>query len=240
MYFDVNGLYSKAQTYKLPVGDFKMLTRQELDEMQKDHSKIKSCILEVDLIVPDDKKFHDYTKDFPLAPETKVVLGSPKLVPNLLNVIHYVELKCYLRYGLVLEKIHNGFSFREEHVVRDCIEFNNDLRTKATTKFGKDFFKLQNNACFGKFLENLRKRCDVKLVDEASEKGRKRLTKLIADPTYVGVKRFENSSLLSVSKHKGKITLDKPIAMGVAILGISKAIVFYFHYGYAKKKWRIM
>ena len=68
VYFDVNSLYSKAQTYKLPVGDFKMLTRQELDEMQKDHSKIKSCILELDLIVPDDKKFHDYTKDFPLAP----------------------------------------------------------------------------------------------------------------------------------------------------------------------------
>lgn len=44
------------------------------------------------------------------------------------------------------------------------IQHNTNLRAKATTEFEKDFFKLMNNAVFGKMMENLHKRIRVDLI----------------------------------------------------------------------------
>jgi len=43
--------------------------------------------------------------------------------------------------GLKLTKIHRAFSFNEEAWLKPYIEWNTQLRTKATNDFEKDFFQ---------------------------------------------------------------------------------------------------
>ena len=240
VYLDANGLYSFAMLLPLPYRNFKWMCSKTLRKMEEEPSRIKACTLEVDLDIPETKEFHDYTKDYPLAPESKVINGVSKLVPNLLHkrnyVVHHKALQCYLRLGAKLKKIHRGVSYEEKEFLREYIETNQKKRETTKNKFEKDFFKLLNNAVFGKTMENVRNRCGVKLVNGASEKGGKRLLKLYASPTFRGSKVFEDSALVSVNMAKKEVVLNKPIAVGQAILNLSKVVMFNFHYDYVLKK----
>ena len=227
-YLDANNLYGWALDKPLPVKDFKWIKEEELGGW-----KSMPCILEVDLEYPDD--LHDSHNEYPLAPEKLKIDKVDKLVPNLNNktkyVLHHETLKLYLRLGLKLTKIHRGITFEEEPFMSPYIKLNTDMRAKGTTDFEKDFYKLMNNSVFGKTMENVRNRVNVKLVTNE-----KTLGKLAKKPNFKSANIF-SENLIAVHMEKTKVKLNKPIQVGMSILDLSKTLMYRFHYDYVKPKW---
>ncbi|XP_065682280.1 uncharacterized protein LOC136095509 [Hydra vulgaris] len=133
-----------------------------------DANNLYGWAMKVDLEYPE--HLHDVHNDYPLAPERLKIDKVDKLVPNLNHkknyVIHYENLYLYERLGMKLTKVHRGIKFEESAWLSKYINLNTDLRTKATNDFEKDFFKLMNNSVFGKTIENIEKRVDVRLVSK--------------------------------------------------------------------------
>ena len=171
-YLDANNLYGWAMSEKMPYKDFKWINVESappLEKMLLDEDL--GYILEVDLEYP--SKLHDLHNDYPLAPETMKINMVNKLTPNLRNktkyILHHRNLGLYLSLGLKLTKIHRIIEFKQSGWLAPYIALNTDLRTNAKNNFEKDFFKLMNNSVFGKTMENIRNRKDIKLVTSKKE-----------------------------------------------------------------------
>ena len=238
MYLDANNLYGSAMSEKLPIHSFKWLSSGEMEKLFNNRVvqiwEKTPCILEVDLEYPED--LHDLHNDYPFCPErVECKNGVEKLIPNLRNktkyVIHYKNLIQCLKAGLKLKKIHRGIKFIESEWMKPYIEMNTNLRTKAKNNFEKDFFKLMNNSVFGKTMENIRNRVNVKLVNTEEK-----FKKLSAKPNYKSCKIF-NENLISVHMKKTSLTMNKPVYLGMCILDLSKTIMYDFHYNYIKPKY---
>ena len=53
--------------------------------------------------------------------------------------------------------------------MKKYIDFNTEKRTNATSSFEKDFFELIIDNVYGKIMENLRKRINVRLVNKEKD-----------------------------------------------------------------------
>ena len=99
---------------------------------------------------------------------------------------------------------------------------NTELRKNAKNDFEKDFFKLMNNAVFGKTMENVRKHRDIKLVKTDVKR-----KKLVSEPNYHTTKWFSENLLVTEMK-KTVIKANKPIYLGLAILALSKIKMYEY------------
>ena len=203
--------------------------------MEKNISKYtdKGYILEVDVKYP--KNLHGLHEDLSFLPERMKIDKCRKLVCNLSDkkgyVVHIRSLKQELNHGLILKKVHREIQFNQEAWLKPYIDMNTEKRKEAKKDFEKDFFKLMNNAVFGKTMENVRKHRDINLVTTYQRRNR-----LVPEPNYHTTKLF-SEKLLAIEMKKTRVKLNKPIYLGLSILEISKTLMYEFWYDYMKPKY---
>ena len=257
MYLDANNLYGWAMSKPLPKSGFKwkrvMPTEEEI--LNKKENDKKGWILEVDLEYP--PELHKEHNSYPLAPEKKAVESekmsdyqnklikdlklklpnSKKLLLTLEDkndyVVHYENLKFYLNQGMKLKRVKRALEFDQECWMEPYIRMNTEFRKLAKNDFEKNFYKLMNNSVFGKTIENLRNRVDIRIV-RSNE--RDKIRKLVASPLYARHVIFTND-LVGIDMHKSRLLLNKPVYTGMTILDKSKILMYDFFYNHLKKQY---
>ena len=257
MYLDANNLYGWAMSKPLPKSGFKwkrvMPTEEEI--LNKKENDKKGWILEVDLEYP--PELHKEHNSYPLAPEKKAVESekmsdyqnklikdlklklpnSKKLLLTLEDkndyVVHYENLKFYLNQGMKLKRVKRALEFEQECWMEPYIRMNTEFRKQGKNDFEKNFYKLMNNSVFGKTMENLRNRVDIRIV-RSNEKDK--IRKLVASPLYARHVIFTND-LVGIDMHKSRLLLNKPVYTGMTILDKSKILMYDFFYNHLKKQY---
>ena len=130
-----------------------------------------------------------------------------------------------------MKKIHTKIKFNQDSRLKAYIDMSTDLQRKAKHEFEKDFFKLMNNAVFGKSMENVRKHRDIKVV--ATERRR---NYFLSEPSY-HTTRFFTENLLAIEMRITEILMNKPVYLGLSVLGLSKMLMYEFWYDYVKPKY---
>ena len=236
-YLDANNLYGWAMSKKLPVNGFKWIKNvTEIDEKftkNYDEDSDKGYIFEVDVKYP--RRLHDLHSDLQFLPKRIKIDKCKKLVCNLRNKKKYVvyirSLKQALNYGLKLKKVHRIIKFNQESWLKPYIDMNTELRKIAKNDFEKDFFKLMNNAVFGKTMENVRKYRNIKLVTTD-----KKRSKLVSEPNYHTM-NYISEDLSIIEMKRTKVKMNKPIYLGLSVLESSKLLMYEFWYDYMKPKY---
>ena len=113
--------------------------------------------------------------------------------------------------------------------MKKYIEFNTEKRMNAANSFEKDFFKLMINSVYGKTMENLRKRINVRLVNKEKD-----FLKYASRPTHITHKILDKN-FGAVYEIKPVLTLNKPIYVGFTVLELSEWLIYDFHYNFVKK-----
>ena len=101
-------------------------------------------------------------------------------------------------------------------------------RKNATNDFEKDFFKLTINSVYGRTVETVRKRIDVRFVNNEKD-----FSKYTSKPTYVNHKLFDKD-YAAIHEIKPVLMLNKPIYVGFTVLELSKWMMYNFHYNFIK------
>lgn len=261
MYWDANNLYGWAMSQSLPEGKFRWLEDHEIEAIDWSKTRKNSdtgYVLECDLEYPEE--LHDKHNDYPLAPERLAVnakmwsstqrdlhmtyaqrdafvtgMSSTKLVPNLYSktryCVHSRNLKFYLKQGMRLTKVYRAIEFKQSAWMRVYIEKNQNLRAASTSDFEKNFYKLMNNACYGKTCENQRKRTNIQLVTDVVK-----TQKLLSLPQTLSFRVF-TPDIAAIELMKPRCLINRPFYVGFTVLEFAKLHMYRFHYDFVKPLW---
>ena len=140
-------------------------------------------------------------------------------------LVHYRMLKFYVKHGMNVEKVHDVVSFKQKPCLKKYIDINTQKRNETKSDFEKDFYKLLNNAFFGKTMENVRNRIMVKFFRPDDERQVKCQSKL----SFNGIhKTYENYKSFIFKPREVK--MDKPIYLGFSVLELSKLLMYETYY----------
>jgi hypothetical protein len=180
---DANNLYGDAMSFKLPCKAFKWCITEELKYLEEHLLEIPNnndieYMLKVSLDYS--KELHDKHNDYPFFPIHKDIknedlspyrkklkkIKSRKLATSLENkeglTCDYRTLKQAIQHGLKLKGIECAIKYEQKDWLKPYIDLNMKLRQEGTSEFEKDSFKLMNNLVYGKTIENVLKRQDIK------------------------------------------------------------------------------
>ena len=251
-YIDQNNLYGSSLSKPLPHSEFSWV--EDLSGftndfiLNLDEKGEWGYTLEVNLDYPE--HLHCKTSDFPLAPESGSItedmftdfmlahyqLTNPntkykpsrKLLLTQYNrehyIVHYAVLKFYLKMGLILSKVHRVIKYKQKSWLKDFINYNSNQRALSSNDFDKAFYKLKNNALFGKTMQDVRKEINYKLITSEEK-----LIKLANSPFFHD-RDLITDDIVGVHMMKSKVTLDKPIFVGQAVLDYSKLEMYNLFY----------
>lgn len=252
IYVDANALYSYAMSQPMPLRNYQWY-ENDVDAFTSDHIMAMDdfgttgYVLEVDVDIPHD--LHNKFSQYPLMPMNRAIAeteispysrelnkqsrskhdgATKKLVCDLHNkrnyVVHYRYLKLCLQLGYVLRKVHRYLSFQQTPFLRAFVKSNSDKRAATTSVVRKDMYKLQNNAIYGKFLQNDRKHRTVKLCTTPSQ-----MERAAREGTFRNLHIIDDD--LVITEHDlTRMKCNKPILVGFTILEISKWLMANFYY----------
>ncbi|XP_053592969.1 uncharacterized protein LOC128667335 [Microplitis demolitor] len=207
MYYDVNNLYGAAMSMPLPKGSFEWVYPP--DDLSFDVDNLDQFLNDIDSIgyvlevdLHYPQELHDLHKDLPLCPEHFSPPGSKVL------------------------------KFEQSLWLKSYIDKNTDCRKAAKNEFEKDFYKLMNNAVFGKTMENVRKYKEIHIVTRWA--GRYGAADYICKPNFHSLTVFDENMII-IELKAAKVRFDKPIYVGFCILDLSKTYIYDFHYNYVKQ-----
>ena len=108
------------------------------------------------------------------------------------------------------------------------IDFNTKKRKNAANSFEKNFFELMINSVYGKTMENLRKRINLRLMNNE-----KYFLKYTSKLSHITHKIFDKN-YAAIHEIKPVLTLNKTIYVAFTVLELSKWLMYDFHYNFIK------
>ena len=252
-YLDANNLYGWAMSMHLPKSGFhwKRVMPTEEQIMKTKWNAKKGWILEEDLEYPEE--LHDAHNGYATGarekgdravedvriPAAADGRSAPRTAKNRKASAHarrQKQLRCTLQEPAVLSQPGDApevIEFDQEPWTEPYIRMNTEFRKQAKSDFETDFYKLMNNSVFGKTMENLRNRVDVKIVRAWEEN---KIRKLISDPSYDRFTLFSND-MAGIHMRKRRLVLNKPVYTGMTILENSKILMYGFYYNHLKARY---
>jgi len=260
-YVDATNLYGWAMSQPLPTTNINWIPEDQIIRLRTAPSRFINAIpaenevgyiFEVDLRIPE--HLHDKFNDYPPCPVTRKVdegdlayyqqelkdklgsdVGAEKLILDLHDKknyrVHYKLLQLYLELGVEITHVHAGIQFQQSKWMKSYIDRNTEMRNLSTSDFQKDFWKLLNNAIYGKQLENKRGRENIIMVfDETSA------LNLIRKPTIKEIIPIDEDLSLYKMKRKS-VKLDSPKIVGACILDYAKLLMYEIYYKFYKAKY---
>jgi len=83
--------------------------------------------------------------------------------------MHYRNLQFYVDQGLKVTKIHKIILFTQRSWLKPWIDLCTSQRQNAKSDFEADLAKLQANSTFGKTMENVRNKQNIRLIADPTK-----------------------------------------------------------------------
>ena len=128
-----------------------------------------------------------------------------------------------MQLGIKVTKVHRIIEYRQVEIFKDYINTNTEKRAATDDPFKRDFFKYKNNSLFGKTIENVKDRKNLRLVNNP-------LSMITYHSPFFRKSTRIAEGLISVTLAKENVELNRPSYIGQVVLDLSKLRMYQLQY----------